>query len=175
MGGRDEAGGVWRGKSWDWNEMVFCCLHFWFLCFFLKFPFFQVADWFTLEHLDFVVCHLPNFFQSSGCFFVSSVLLGDTEGDTETTPFGSTGLVWGCDPYCLWFKEWRCLTCPVSTFEAKKEDIRWKTVRGKKNASRKKIQNILGYGGFKYFLFSPIFWEASHFDSYFSDAVETTN
>ena len=37
------------------------------------------------------------------------------------------------------------------------------------------IQNPLLGGGFKYFLFSPLPGEDSHFDSYFSKGVETTN
>ena len=34
----------------------------------------------------------------------------------------------------------------------------------------KKVKETLG-GGFKYFLFSPLFGEDSHFDSYFSDGL----
>ena len=30
-------------------------------------------------------------------------------------------------------------------------------------------------GGFKYFLFSPLFGEDSHFDKFFLQGVETTN
>ena len=30
----------------------------------------------------------------------------------------------------------------------------------------------LGVGGFKYFLFSPLFGEDSHFDEYFSDGLK---
>ena len=57
----------------------------------------------------------------------------------------------------------------------------WKGGHGKKNRSwRHPPKSIVAtmlstaflVGGFKYFLFSPLFWEDSHFDQYFSKGLK---